>query len=50
VYANPRKPLPLPAGTQPISLKIPKGGRLVEWSPRLPSVERAHPQVERTTT
>ncbi len=34
VYANPRKPLPLPESTQPLSLKIPKNGRLVEWTPR----------------
>jgi tetraether lipid synthase len=34
VYANPRKPLPLPANAQPVSLKIPKNGRLVDWTPR----------------
>jgi hypothetical protein len=34
VYANPRKPLPLPGNGQPVSLKIPKNGRLVEWTPR----------------
>jgi hypothetical protein len=34
VYANPRKALPLPENTQPLSLKIPKNGRLVEWTPR----------------
>jgi 7,8-dihydro-6-hydroxymethylpterin dimethyltransferase len=33
VYANPRKPLPLPDRGQPVSLKIPKNGRLVEWTP-----------------
>jgi uncharacterized radical SAM superfamily Fe-S cluster-containing enzyme len=33
VYANPRKPLPLPGSAQPVSLKIPKNGRLVEWTP-----------------
>jgi len=33
VYANPRKPLPLPDHAQPVSLKIPKNGRLVEWKP-----------------
>ena len=31
VYANPRKPLPLPDGVQPLSLKIPRDGRLVDW-------------------
>jgi uncharacterized radical SAM superfamily Fe-S cluster-containing enzyme len=34
VYANPRKALPLPENTQPLSLKIPRNGRLVEWTPR----------------
>ena len=34
VYANPRKPLPLPDNAQPVSLKIPKNGRLVDWTPR----------------
>jgi uncharacterized radical SAM superfamily Fe-S cluster-containing enzyme len=34
VYANPRKSVPLPAGVQPLSLRIPKDGRLVEWTPR----------------
>jgi uncharacterized radical SAM superfamily Fe-S cluster-containing enzyme len=33
VYANPRKPVPLDANVQPISLRIPRGGRLVEWEP-----------------
>ncbi|MPY88370.1 MAG: radical SAM protein [Luteitalea sp.] len=33
VYANPRKAVPLPAGVQPVTLKIPKDGRLVDWSP-----------------
>ena len=31
VYANPRKPVPLPANAQPVALHIPKDGRLVEW-------------------
>jgi len=34
VYANPRKAVPLPAGVQPVALKIPKDGRLVDWSPK----------------
>jgi tetraether lipid synthase len=34
VYANPRKALPLPENTQPLSLKIPRNGRLVEWTSR----------------
>jgi tetraether lipid synthase len=33
VYANPRKDVPLPAGAQAISLRIPRDGRLVEWKP-----------------
>ena len=33
VYANPRKPVPLDANVQPISLRIPRDGRLVEWEP-----------------
>jgi hypothetical protein len=33
VYANPRKAVPLSAGAQPISLRIPRNGRLVEWRP-----------------
>ena len=33
VYANPRKPVPLPAGVQPVSLRIPRDGRLIEWTP-----------------
>jgi hypothetical protein len=34
VYANPRKPVPLPPGVQPISLTIPRDGRLVTWEPQ----------------
>jgi uncharacterized radical SAM superfamily Fe-S cluster-containing enzyme len=33
VYANPRKAVPLPPGVQPVALKIPRDGRLVEWAP-----------------
>jgi uncharacterized radical SAM superfamily Fe-S cluster-containing enzyme len=33
VYANPRKAVPLPPGVQPVSLRIPRNGRLVEWKP-----------------
>ena len=49
VYANPRKPLPLPAGTQPISLKIPKNGHLVDWTPRLTPLPDATPQLAQRT-
>jgi len=34
VYANPRKPVPLPAGVQPVTLRIPKDGVLRDWKPR----------------
>ena len=40
VYANPRKAVPLPAGVQPVSLRIPRDGRLIEWSPA-PSAARS---------
>ena len=33
VYANPRKPVPLDANAQPITLRIPRDGRLVDWQP-----------------
>jgi uncharacterized radical SAM superfamily Fe-S cluster-containing enzyme len=33
VYANPHKPVPLPANAHPVTLHIPKDGRLVQWSP-----------------
>jgi 7,8-dihydro-6-hydroxymethylpterin dimethyltransferase len=49
VYANPRKPLPLPAGTQPISLKIPKNGHLVDWTPRPAPLPDATPQLAQRT-
>ena len=32
VYASPRKGVPLPAGV-PVSLKVPRDGKLVEWRP-----------------
>jgi tetraether lipid synthase len=37
VYANPRKKVPLPPGTVPVTLQVPRDGRLVTWSPK-PSV------------
>ena len=33
VYANPRKPVPLDPEAQPVTLRIPRSGRLVEWQP-----------------
>ena len=40
VYANAHKPVPLPANAQPVTLHIPKDGRLVEWVSR-PAVPAA---------
>jgi uncharacterized radical SAM superfamily Fe-S cluster-containing enzyme len=34
VYANPRKMVPLPANVMPVSLHVPRDGRLVEWAPK----------------
>jgi uncharacterized radical SAM superfamily Fe-S cluster-containing enzyme len=34
VYAHGRKAVPLPSMGQPLTLRIPKNGRLVEWSPK----------------
>ena len=34
VYAQSRKVVPLPSMAQPMTLRIPKNGRLVEWSPK----------------
>jgi uncharacterized radical SAM superfamily Fe-S cluster-containing enzyme len=33
VYASARKTVPLPETAQPVSLRVPKDGRLVEWVP-----------------
>ena len=33
VYANPRRKVPLDANAQPIALRIPRGGKLVDWEP-----------------
>jgi uncharacterized radical SAM superfamily Fe-S cluster-containing enzyme len=33
VYANPKKMVPLPATATPVSLQVPRDGRLVEWVP-----------------
>jgi 7,8-dihydro-6-hydroxymethylpterin dimethyltransferase len=41
VYANPRKPVPLPSHVRPVALHIPKDGRLVEWTPRSSGAEAA---------
>jgi uncharacterized radical SAM superfamily Fe-S cluster-containing enzyme len=34
VYAHSLKAVPLPSSGQPITLRIPKNGRLVDWSPK----------------
>ena len=40
------KPVPLPANAQPVTLHIPKDGRLVEWAPKpVVSVLRANQRV-----
>jgi hypothetical protein len=33
VFANPRKAVELPRAGQPLTLHIPRDGRLVEWTP-----------------
>jgi hypothetical protein len=45
VYANPRKAVPLPIGVTPVSLKIPRDGRLVDWT----SNERVPNQPDKDT-
>jgi uncharacterized radical SAM superfamily Fe-S cluster-containing enzyme len=47
VYANPRKPVPLPAGVQPVSLRSPRGGRLVEWRPGVKSPDQLSLKTEK---
>jgi len=34
VYANPKKSVPLPSNVKPVSLQVPRDGRLVEWTPK----------------
>jgi uncharacterized radical SAM superfamily Fe-S cluster-containing enzyme len=45
VYANPRKSVPLPLNAQPVTLRIPRDGRLVDYVPK-PKREVASPQPE----
>jgi len=40
VYANQRKQVPLDANTQPITLRVPRDGRLVDWQPSKPPARR----------
>jgi 7,8-dihydro-6-hydroxymethylpterin dimethyltransferase len=42
VYANPRKRVPLDPAAQPVSLRIPRDGRLVEWRPARAASQPAH--------
>ena len=48
VYANPRKEVPLPVDAQPVALKIPRDGRLVEWEPQ-PKPKPDLPPFRRST-
>ena len=34
VYANPHKAVPLPASSRPVTLHIPRDGRLEQWTPK----------------
>ena len=34
VYANPKKSVPLSSNVKPVSLQVPRDGRLVEWTPK----------------
>jgi hypothetical protein len=40
VFASVRKTVPLPDDAQPISLHIPRDGRLIQWAPKARPVER----------
>ena len=47
VYANARKPVPLSGDAQPVRLRIPRDGRLVEWRPApRPSLVPQHVELE----
>jgi tetraether lipid synthase len=41
VYANPRKAVPLPPGSKLLTLKIPRNGTLVDWTPAPKTAEEA---------
>jgi uncharacterized radical SAM superfamily Fe-S cluster-containing enzyme len=45
VYANAKKMVPLPSDIQPVSLRIPRDGRLVEWMPAKKPATVAAPEV-----
>ena len=40
VHANPRKKVPLPANTHVVTLKVPRDGRLVDWTPPTAALPR----------
>jgi hypothetical protein len=44
VYAHSRKAVPLPSVGQPMTLRISKNGRLVEWSPKGPGSRPGVPE------
>jgi hypothetical protein len=47
VYANPKKAVPLAPDVIPVTLRIPKDGRLVDWKPS-PDVAKAPAAIEQT--
>jgi uncharacterized radical SAM superfamily Fe-S cluster-containing enzyme len=48
VYASTRKTVPLPAGAAPITLHVPRDGRLVEWQPKSQPTVGAAPEAALT--
>jgi uncharacterized radical SAM superfamily Fe-S cluster-containing enzyme len=50
VYANPKKSVPLPAGVQPVTLSVPRDGRLVQWHPKAAQTTAATPTSEHPTS
>jgi uncharacterized radical SAM superfamily Fe-S cluster-containing enzyme len=43
VYANPNKPVPMPSNGRPVTLHIPKNGRLERWAPAPAAAPSAKP-------
>ena len=41
VYANPKKAVPLPPGSKLLTLKVPRNGQLVDWTPAPKAAEPA---------
>ena len=46
VYANPQKMVPLPSNVKPMSLHVPRDGRLVEWMPKREPVSELKGKIE----